>query len=97
LATVEVGLGIKAVSKVGTERLIKAAIDYAIANNQKSVTIVHKGNIMKFTEGGFRDWSYKYAETHYGDKPTLGHNGSALKLKKVKKLQTKSRQQLCSR
>ena len=64
-ATVEVGLGIKAVSKTGTERLIKAAIDYAIEHKQKSVTIVHKGNIMKFTEGGFRDWSYKYAETNY--------------------------------
>lgn len=66
-ATVEVGIGIKPVSRVGTERLVKAAIDYAIANNRKSITIVHKGNIMKFTEGGFRDWGYKYAETHYSN------------------------------
>lgn len=67
-AKVEVGLGIKPVSRVGTERLVKAAIDYALEHKQKSVTIVHKGNIMKFTEGGFRDWAYNYAEKHYADK-----------------------------
>lgn len=67
-AKVEVGLGIKPVSRVGTERLVKAAIDYALEHKQKSVTIVHKGNIMKFTEGGFRDWAYSYAEKHYADK-----------------------------
>lgn len=66
-AKVEVGLGIKPVSRVGTERLVKAAIDYALEHKQKSVTIVHKGNIMKFTEGGFRDWAYNYAEKHYAD------------------------------
>ena len=64
---VEVGLGIKAVSKAGSERLIGAAIDYALANKRKSVTIVHKGNIMKFTEGGFRDWGYNLARTKYKD------------------------------
>lgn len=52
------GIGIKPVSKEGTERLVRAAINYAINNNRKSITIVHKGNIMKFTEGSFRDWSY---------------------------------------
>ena len=65
---VEVGIGIKPVSAVGTIRLVKAAIDYAIAHNRKSVTIVHKGNIMKFTEGAFRDWGYAAAERIFGTK-----------------------------
>ena len=65
---VVVGIGIKPVSKLGTERLVRAAIEYAIVNNRKSVTIVHKGNIMKFTEGGFRDWGYDLADTEFGDK-----------------------------
>lgn len=65
---VNVGIGIKAVSKVGTERLVGAAIDFAIRHGRKSVTIVHKGNIMKFTEGGFRDWGYALAESKYADK-----------------------------
>ena len=59
-------IGIKPVSKDGTERLVRAAIKYAIANNRKSVTIVHKGNIMKFTEGGFRDWAYALAKSEFG-------------------------------
>lgn len=63
---VQVGIGIKPVSYLGTERLIHSAIGYAIKHNRKSVTIVHKGNIMKFTEGGFRDWSYKVAKEFYG-------------------------------
>ncbi|MEE9160650.1 MAG: NADP-dependent isocitrate dehydrogenase, partial [Gammaproteobacteria bacterium] len=62
------GIGIKPVSKEGTGRLVKAAINYAIANNRKSVTIVHKGNIMKFTEGAFRNWSYQVAENDFPDK-----------------------------
>ena len=57
-----VGVGIKPVSKQGSERLIYSAIDYAIKNGRKSVTLVHKGNIMKFTEGGFRDWGYQLAK-----------------------------------
>ena len=61
-----VGVGIKPVSRQGSERLIYAAIEYAINNNQKSVTLVHKGNIMKFTEGGFRDWGYQLAKDLYG-------------------------------
>jgi isocitrate dehydrogenase len=60
------GIGIKPVSSEGTERLIRAAIKYAIDNNRKSVTIVHKGNIMKFTEGAFRDWGYALAKREFG-------------------------------
>lgn len=63
-----VSLGIKPVSKEGTERLVKSAIDYAIDNGLPSVTLVHKGNIMKFTEGKFKEWGYEVAEREYGDK-----------------------------
>jgi isocitrate dehydrogenase len=59
-------IGIKPVSKEGTRRLVRAAIKYAIDNNRKNITIVHKGNIMKFTEGGFRDWSYELACEEFG-------------------------------
>jgi isocitrate dehydrogenase len=62
------GIGIKPVSSQGTERLMRAAVEYALANKRKSVTIVHKGNIMKFTEGGFRNWSYGLAEREFADK-----------------------------
>ncbi|PKO83064.1 MAG: isocitrate dehydrogenase (NADP(+)) [Betaproteobacteria bacterium HGW-Betaproteobacteria-11] len=60
------GIGIKPVSREGSERLMRAAINYAIGNNRKSVTIVHKGNIMKYTEGGFRDWCYALAKNEFG-------------------------------
>ena len=60
------GYGIKPVSQEGTSRLVEAAIDYAIANKRKNVTLVHKGNIMKFTEGAFRDWGYQVAKEKYG-------------------------------
>ena len=60
------GIGIKPVSKQGTQRLVRAAIRYAIDNDRNSVTIVHKGNIMKFTEGGFRDWAYQVAREEFG-------------------------------
>jgi isocitrate dehydrogenase len=60
------GIGIKPVSRDGTERLVRAAIDYAVANGRKSLTLVHKGNIMKFTEGAFRDWGYELARREYG-------------------------------
>ena len=59
-------IGVKPVSKDGTERLVRAAIKYAIANKRNSVTIVHKGNIMKFTEGSFRDWAYALAKNEFG-------------------------------
>jgi isocitrate dehydrogenase len=62
------GIGIKPVSQEGTQRLFRAAIEYALANKRKSVTIVHKGNIMKFTEGGFRNWSYELAEQEFAGK-----------------------------
>ncbi|MFC4159744.1 NADP-dependent isocitrate dehydrogenase [Chitinimonas lacunae] len=60
------GIGIKPVSREGTERLVRKAIQYAIDNDRKSVTLVHKGNIMKFTEGGFRDWGYELAKNEFG-------------------------------
>ena len=60
------GIGIKPVSREGTERLVRKAIQYAIANKRKSVTLVHKGNIMKFTEGAFRDWGYALAQKEFG-------------------------------
>ena len=63
---VQVGIGIKPVSYLGTERLVHTAISYAIAQKRKSVTLVHKGNIMKFTEGGFRDWGYDVAKKFFG-------------------------------
>ena len=65
-AQVEVGIGLKPVSYHGTERLVHSAISYAIENNRESVTLVHKGNIMKFTEGSFRDWGYKVAKEFFG-------------------------------
>ena len=60
------GLGIKPISEQGTSRIVRAAIKYAIENDRGSVTLVHKGNIMKFTEGGFRDWGYGIAKTEFG-------------------------------
>lgn len=66
------GIGIKPVSKEGSRRLVRKAIDYAIENNKPSVTLVHKGNIMKFTEGAFKDWGYELAVERYGAKPLDG-------------------------
>ena len=62
------GIGIKPVSEEGTKRLVRASIEYAISEGRKSVTLVHKGNIMKFTEGAFKNWGYEVAEEEYGDK-----------------------------
>jgi isocitrate dehydrogenase len=62
-----VGIGIKPITEFGTKRLVRKAIDYALENDRDSVTLVHKGNIMKFTEGAFRDWGYEVAEEEYGD------------------------------
>jgi isocitrate dehydrogenase len=64
---VEVGIGIKPVSRIGTERLVAAALQYAIEHRRRSVTLVHKGNIMKYTEGAFRDWGFELAERAFGD------------------------------
>src|SRR5690349_13890623 len=63
----DVGIGIKPVSKLGSQRLIAAALTYAVEHKRKSVTLVHKGNIMKFTEGAFRDWGYELAEGAFGE------------------------------
>ncbi len=65
-------IGIKPVSSEGTKRLVRAAIRYSISNSKKSVTLVHKGNIMKFTEGGFRDWGYELAREEFGAQPIDG-------------------------
>src|SRR5205807_3298649 len=61
-------IGIKPMSKFGTQRLVAKAIQYAIQTRRRSVTLVHKGNIMKFTEGGFREWGYEVAKSRFGDK-----------------------------
>jgi isocitrate dehydrogenase len=76
------GIGIKPVSIEGTERLVRKAIQYAIDNDKPSVTLVHKGNIMKFTEGGFRDWGYALAQKEFGAEPIDG--GPWCKLKNPK-------------
>jgi isocitrate dehydrogenase len=67
-AIAEVGIGLKPVSRLGTERLVTSAIQYALEHKRKSLTFVHKGNIMKYTEGAFRDWGYALAERDFGDK-----------------------------
>jgi isocitrate dehydrogenase len=66
------GIGIKPVSREGTERLVRKALQYAVANKRRSVTLVHKGNIMKFTEGAFRDWGYALAKREFGAEPLDG-------------------------
>ena len=76
------GIGIKPVSKEGTERLVRKAIQYAIDNDRPSVTLVHKGNIMKFTEGAFRDWGYALAKNEFGAE--LLDGGPWMKLKNPK-------------
>ena len=83
-------IGIKPVSREGTERLVRKAIEYAIANARTSVTLVHKGNIMKFTEGGFRDWGYALAAREFGATPidggpwlALEHEGGTITIKDV--------------
>ncbi|MFY3792146.1 NADP-dependent isocitrate dehydrogenase [Ureibacillus sp. MALMAid1270] len=73
------GLGIKPVSQEGTERLVRAAIEYAIKHNKPTVTLVHKGNIMKFTEGGFKTWGYELAEKEFGDKVFTWNQYDAIK------------------
>lgn len=76
------GIGVKPVSRQGTERLVRKAIQYAIDNDKPSVTLVHKGNIMKFTEGGFRDWGYALAKKEFGAE--LLDGGPWMKLKNPK-------------
>ncbi len=76
------GIGIKPVSREGTERLVRAAIEFALRENRKSVTIVHKGNIMKYTEGGFRGWAYALSEREYKDKVYTWEQWEATKKEK---------------
>ncbi len=83
-------IGIKPVSREGTERLVRKAIEYALANGRDSVTLVHKGNIMKFTEGAFRDWGYALAAREFGATPidggpwlTIEHEGRSITIKDV--------------
>src|SRR5699024_9330337 len=76
------GIGIKPVSEEGTKRLVRKAIQYAIDNDKPNVTLVHKGNIMKFTEGGFRDWGYELAREEFG--ATLIGNGPWCEFKNPK-------------
>src|SRR5438128_1265209 len=73
------GFGINSESREGTERLMRKAVQYAIANDRRSVTIVHKGNIMKFTEGGFRDWAYALAQKEFAAAPIDGGPSSKFK------------------
>ncbi|MFJ7730952.1 NADP-dependent isocitrate dehydrogenase [Lysinibacillus sp. NPDC097231] len=73
------GIGVKPVSKEGTERLVRSAIEYAIKHNRPSVTLVHKGNIMKFTEGGFKKWGYELAEKEFADKTFTWNQYDAIK------------------
>lgn len=79
------GIGVKPVSKEGTTRLVRRAIQYAIDNNRDSVTLVHKGNIMKFTEGGFRDWGYEVAKNEFGAQPIDGGPWQVIKHPKTGK------------
>ncbi len=76
------GIGLKPISNEGTSRLVEAAINYAIKNNRKSVTLVHKGNIMKYTEGSFKDWGYKLAEQKYSDKVFTWSQYDKIKIEK---------------
>ena len=79
------GIGVKPVSREGTERLVRKAIQYAIDNNKPSVTLVHKGNIMKYTEGAFRDWGYALAQREFGAQPIDGGPWCRLKNPKTGK------------
>ena len=74
------GIGIKPISKEGTGRFVRAAIKYAIDNDKDSVTLVHKGNIMKFTEGGFRDWGYQLSKEEFGATEFDGDYGALLQI-----------------
>lgn len=80
------GIGVKPCSEEGTKRLVRAAIEYAIDNGRDSVTLVHKGNIMKFTEGAFKDWGYQLALEEFGGE--LLDGGPWVKIKNPKMAKT---------
>ena len=88
------GIGVKPVSKEGTERLVRAAIQYAIDNNRKTVTLVHKGNIMKFTEGAFKQWGYDVAHNEFADKVFTWQQYDEIVEKMVKMQQIKLKKKL---
>jgi isocitrate dehydrogenase len=69
-------IGIKPVSEEGSKRLVRSAIEYAVAQGRKSVTLVHKGNIMKYTEGAFRDWGYEVAKQEFGASRSTAAHGA---------------------
>ena len=88
-----VGIGIKPISQEGSQRLVRAAIRWALANNRRSVTLVHKGNIMKYTEGAFRTWGYDVAENEFAGQVYTRRQWEATKARPaVKKPPTRSRQ-----
>lgn len=78
--TEDLGIGIKPISKTGTERLVRAAINYAIKNKKHTLTLVHKGNIMKFTEGAFRTWGYDLVEREFGESVFTDRNWQAIQI-----------------
>ncbi|GEL05120.1 NADP-dependent isocitrate dehydrogenase [Rummeliibacillus stabekisii] len=90
------GIGIKPVSKEGTERLVRAAINYAIKEGRKSVTLVHKGNIMKFTEGAFKTWGYAVAENEFADKTFTWNQYDAIKEEKGQEAADKAQEEALS-
>jgi len=90
------GIGIKPVSKEGTERLVRAAINYAIKEGRKSVTLVHKGNIMKFTEGAFKSWGYAVAENEFADKTFTWNQYDAIKEEKGQEAADKAQEEALS-
>ncbi len=82
----DAGIGIKPISRFGSERLVRAAIEYAIRNKRRSVTLVHKGNIQKYTEGAFREWGYELAKREFGGQTVTWEEGGAGKIPEGKVL-----------
>ena len=90
-------IGVKPVSKEGSERLIRAAIRYAVENNRRNVTLVHKGNIQKYTEGLFMKWGYALAKREFSDKPSPGTTAAASRRRARCWSRTPSPTRSCSR
>ena len=87
------GIGIKPVSREGTERLVRAAIEYALRHKRKSVTLVHKGNIMKFTEGAFKNWGYELAEREFADNVFTWAQYDRIKANRARRLRTRAQKE----
>jgi isocitrate dehydrogenase len=88
----DLGIGIKPISKAGTERLVRAAMNYAIKNNKHTLTLVHKGNIMKFTEGAFRTWGYDLVEREFGDSVFTERNWLAIQIAKGEEIANQAKE-----